>query len=320
MFSIICIVFGGTLAGGAVLYSFLFSGRLAGQISCTINAPPAKIYNYVMNLEKWRQWVAWLVYEPEILFLYGGSPWQPGTSMEWHARYMGAGKLTHRVLDKDRLIESQLYFIRPLFFSVYERWEFVPQGEKTEVRWSMSGRLPFFLRFMMKKIESMLAVDYRISLIRLNRLLDERADKFDLNFCDETERPDLKGLSRSYQGSLAKLMQRIKEDETKQADEAVLYLAVKAMDAQKGTIACDVFRAVEPEAGKQGGENYTGGKYLRTRFDSANYQFIDLALAAAVRYARIRKMKLDKNKPLLACLCKKMNTESLIEINLPCRP
>ena len=106
----------------------------------------------------------------------------------WNGELIGAGRITHLRLEAPERIEQRIVFTRPFKSSSAVSWEFVEHPSRTEVFWTMRGRMPFLLRFLAPVITA--AIDnYEIGLILLRARLDPNADRLQIRFIGETEHP-----------------------------------------------------------------------------------------------------------------------------------
>ena len=270
-----------------------------------MRAPASKIYARVADLTAWKDWNPWLMHEPDTPLKYGGTPGEPGSSMSWDGQYIGAGTLTHSTLKKNRSIESRFDFVRPFRNTSKDNWEFITRGRNTEVVWTMSGKIPFVLRFMIKLMRSMIASDYQIGLLRLNRLVDREAALFQLDFRGETELKSCRGLYDTYRGPLQDLPELMEKDFTilfnylKNKDIRLAGMGRTAYwktDTKNKTTVCDRILPVEQPADASRTREYPGGKNLIVRFYGP-YQHLQLAWFAATRHLQLKKMKRDKSRP-----------------------
>lgn len=303
---IILLAIGGVVILGGFIYLLFLPGRFEVRISRVMKVPVDKVYERVVTLNSWQDWSPWLMHEPDTKVKYSGKPGEVGSSMSWDGKYVGAGILTHTKIQKNESIESRIDFVRPFRTSNKVGWKFVANRNETEVSWFMSGTMPFFFRFMTKKIELMIKFDYRIGLLKLNRLLDKEAERFQLNFVGERGRHSFMGIYNTYRGSLQDLPKAMHESFTKLFDYVKTHsievgtgcVAYWKVNTGRNTTVCDSILPVTQEiiSDEMKSKHYPGGRYLLVRYQG-NYPYLELAWYAAMSHTRMKKLKQDKRRP-----------------------
>jgi len=297
----------GMMVAAVIVYLALLPGHFEARVSMLMNVPANKVYNQVVNLKSWIDWSPWLIHEPKIKLSYSGKVDQEGSSYSWDGQYLGAGTLTHTKLIKDKAIEQKIDFIRPFRSSSKTGWEFVQKGKNTEVHWYMKGRTPFFFRFMVKRIEKMVPMDYELGLALLNQKVDAKAPKFQLDFPGRTSLKDFYGCYDSYKGPLANLpkavsksfsnlMSQVKEGKIKPTAKPLI--VYHKMNPNAGTTICDSVVPVDEKAEVQPIRHYNGGVYFRVQL-KGDYKYLPNAWHAAVSHTRMKKLKANWSRPCL---------------------
>jgi predicted transcriptional regulator YdeE len=149
---------------------------------------------------------------------------------------MGSGQIEQvRVVERER-IEQRLRLRHPFSMFGKSQWDFRELADKTEVTWTLRGRVSFSMRAFSSTVQSSLALDCRFGLDRLASLVEPAtASRYSV------ERQGLRDVAsghyvyRSYQGSirgvpdamrsaLAELRQELKQCGVRAAGEPmVLY-------------------------------------------------------------------------------------------------
>ncbi|MEZ6060928.1 MAG: GyrI-like domain-containing protein [Planctomycetaceae bacterium] len=83
-----------------------------------------------------------------------------------------AGELEHRRLERGRLIDDEIRFLKPFRSRSDVGFAFQPSGSGTEVTWSMNGSLPWFMFWMKGMMEPFIGMDYDRGLKMLKEWIE----------------------------------------------------------------------------------------------------------------------------------------------------
>ena len=136
-------------AGFCIVAVLVYMGRYSGRLRVTqtrvIDAPRARVQPLVSDPRRWRDWSPWPVDGPEIE--------------------------TVRGRDADR-IEQRMRSTRPFPFHGRASWQFTDLQGKTQVTWSLRGRVAFSMRAFAGTVQGSIALDFRHGLDRLAGLVE----------------------------------------------------------------------------------------------------------------------------------------------------
>ena len=108
--------------------------------STRIVAPPASVFPQVNTLKNWEAWNPWMKLDPNIKVTYSGPPSGEGASYSWVGNNeVGEGRMTILESRPNELVRFKLEFLKPMEGKSDAAFTFKPQGDQTEVTWSMSG-------------------------------------------------------------------------------------------------------------------------------------------------------------------------------------
>lgn len=112
--------------------------------STKIAAPPAAVFSQVDTPKNWEGWNPWFKLDPNIKLTYSGPPSGVGASYQWVGNNeVGEGKMTIVESKPNELVRFKLHFLKPMEATSDAEFTFKPQGDQTEVTWSMSGENGF---------------------------------------------------------------------------------------------------------------------------------------------------------------------------------
>lgn len=128
--------------------------------SVLIDAPVASVFEEVNDFSNMQHWSPWKDYDPNMLTKIEGNLNESGYRYSWKSENdkVGNGSLTRKITEAKKNISNDLLFEDFNMHSSVD-WKFEPTAEGTKVTWMNSGTLPFIMRPMSGKMESMMAPD-----------------------------------------------------------------------------------------------------------------------------------------------------------------
>ena len=115
--------------------------------SATIAAPAPVVFAQVDDFKKWRTWSPYDRLDPAMKKTYEGAPAGTGASYAWIGnRQAGEGRATITESRPNDLIRIKLDFVKPFGGTAFAEFAFKPEGERTTVEWSLSGRNSFLAK------------------------------------------------------------------------------------------------------------------------------------------------------------------------------
>ncbi len=126
----------------------------------TIDAPAATVTPYLSDLTTWEEWTAWNAeMDPECVWDYSGDANTVGHTMHWVGPEMGEGWVTvTQVTDSE--VRYDLWFNKKKGTAGKGRFEVSETDGVTTVVWSDVGKVGFFGRLFIPKINEMLIADF----------------------------------------------------------------------------------------------------------------------------------------------------------------
>jgi hypothetical protein len=112
--------------------------------SATFNASPSAVFAQVNDLHKWEGWSPWAKIDPNAKVSYTGSPEGVGASFSWAGNNdVGEGTMTITESRPIEYIKMDLAFLKPFKGNNLTEFTFKPQGDQTQITWTMSGKNNF---------------------------------------------------------------------------------------------------------------------------------------------------------------------------------
>jgi len=112
--------------------------------SATIAAPPSAIFPHVNDFQKWRGWSPWENLDPNLKRTYSETTAGQGATYAWAGNSQaGEGKMTITESTPNERISLKLDFVKPMEATNKVVFLFKPEGEGTNVSWTMDGENAF---------------------------------------------------------------------------------------------------------------------------------------------------------------------------------
>lgn len=112
--------------------------------SILVSAPPEAVFAEVNDFHRWEAWNPWDKIDPQMKQSYEGAASGVGAKYSWAGnKDVGEGRMTIIESKPSELIRIQMDFLKPFAGTSLAEFSFKPQGDKTSVTWSMSGKNNF---------------------------------------------------------------------------------------------------------------------------------------------------------------------------------
>jgi uncharacterized protein YndB with AHSA1/START domain len=112
--------------------------------SAALAAPVSEVFDQVNDLHKWQAWSPWAKLDPNAKNTFEGAPAGEGAVFRWSGNdEVGEGEMTITESRPGELVRFKLHFIKPMEDTCDTVFTFKPEGEKTTVTWTMSGKNNF---------------------------------------------------------------------------------------------------------------------------------------------------------------------------------
>ncbi|KAB2842167.1 SRPBCC family protein [bacterium] len=140
--------------------------------SIAVSAPPEAAFAQVNDFRKWTAWNPWGKLDPAMKQTYSGAESGVGAVYAWAGNnQVGEGRMTLTESVPNQRIRINLEFFKPFAATNTAEFTFQPEGDKTLVTWSMSGKN----NFMAKAIGLVMSMDKMIGGMFEKGLADMKA-------------------------------------------------------------------------------------------------------------------------------------------------
>lgn len=146
--------------------------------SAAIKAPPDRIYPLIEDLHRWTAWSPYEAKDPAMKRSYSGAARGKGAVYGWDGNSnVGSGRM--EIADADAAAPTRIVLKLDFFtpFEAHNTGEFTlqPQGEVTNVTWSMRGPAPLMSKIMQVflNMDEMIGKDFAIGLANLKSIVEK---------------------------------------------------------------------------------------------------------------------------------------------------
>ena len=140
-----------------------------------IAAPPAAVFAQVNDFHKWDAWNPWARIDPAMKQGYEGAPAGAGAVYTWAGnREVGEGRMTITESRPGELVRIQMQFFKPFAGTSVAEFRFIPEGDRTTVRWSMEGEANFIAKaiHMFVDMDRMIGGNFDKGLAQMKSVLE----------------------------------------------------------------------------------------------------------------------------------------------------
>jgi uncharacterized protein YndB with AHSA1/START domain len=142
-----------------------------------IAAPAADIFAQVNDFHKWDAWSPWAKLDPNCKNTFSGPDAGTGAAMAWEGNgKVGQGSMTITESRPVELIRMRLEFIKPFKGVSTTEFTFTPEGGKTVVSWTMSGKNNFIAKAMslVMNCEKMVGPQFEQGLSQMAAVVEKK--------------------------------------------------------------------------------------------------------------------------------------------------
>lgn len=276
------------------------------QRSIEINASPEKVFDVVADFGTWTTWSPWLCAEPEAKVTVSDDSASIGSLYQWEGELVGQGEMEHQQLDRGKRIVSEIRFIKP-FKSISEvTFDFEPAGEGTKLTWHMDGSLPWFLFWMVSKMDIFIGMDYDRGLKMLKEWIETGSVLTKttiqgiqaigpLHVLGTRAQCTMKTIGPSMEQSMARAIEILTQNNMCPESEAISVYHEFDMKAQSFDYTIGYLFPSEPTTVPDGLSYWSIPEVQALRVDHhGSYENLGNGWSAAMQYVRYKKLRQSK--------------------------
>jgi hypothetical protein len=164
------------IVAGILIYAATRPDSFTVKRTATIKAPPDRLYGLISDLHGWAAWSPYEKKDPDMKRTFGGAPHGKGAVYEWDGnKNVGAGRMEIVEAAPSGKIVIKLDFLKP--FEGHNTAEFAidPQGDNSNVTWSMYGPSNFMFKVMgiFMDMDKMIGNDFATGLANLKTVAEK---------------------------------------------------------------------------------------------------------------------------------------------------
>jgi uncharacterized protein YndB with AHSA1/START domain len=138
--------------------------------STRIRATPDRIFPQINDFHNWAAWSPWEKLDPTMTKNYSGAPSGRGAVYDWEGNSkVGKGRMEITDASAPRNVVIKLDFERPFRANNVSEFTLEPQGDATDVTWSMRGGSAFMMKVMgvFMNMDNLIGRDFEAGLANL---------------------------------------------------------------------------------------------------------------------------------------------------------
>lgn len=178
MFKKICVVLGLLI----VVFVFIAAMKPADYIikrNILINAKPEAIYSHLSSMKNADAWMPWKEIDSEVNSTYSGPADGVGSISSWNSSgQMGTGQAEVTEIVLNRSVKTKITYTKPMEMNQDSEFILTAEGENTQMTWSVSGQIPFIMRFMctlmFRDMDTFVGGMFERGLIKLKSIVENK--------------------------------------------------------------------------------------------------------------------------------------------------
>ena|SRR5258706_10486943 len=143
--------------------------------TAVVSAPAPAVFAEVNDFHQWQAWSPWEGLDPAMKRAYEGAPSGAGAVYAWSGNdKVGAGRMTITDSRPGELVRIRLEFMKPFQATNTAEFTFKPEGDRTAVTWSMTGKNNFMFKavHLFMNMDKMLGGEFDKGLARLKSVVE----------------------------------------------------------------------------------------------------------------------------------------------------
>jgi uncharacterized protein YndB with AHSA1/START domain len=138
--------------------------------STRIRATPDRIFPQINDFHNWAAWSPWEKLDSTMTKHFSGAPSGRGAVYDWEGNSkVGKGRMEITDVSAPRNVVIKLDFERPFRANNVSEFTLEPQGDSTDVTWSMRGGSAFMMKVMgvFMNMDNLIGRDFEAGLANL---------------------------------------------------------------------------------------------------------------------------------------------------------
>jgi len=144
------------------------------SVSQQINAPMAKVFAIINDLNQFAGWNPFLPMDPNVVATIGPITSGEGAQYNYESKKIGTGRMTFTGVYDNSLIKIKMEFLKPNQEVALCEWRLTHVGDGVEMTWLMEGERKPLMALMVKVMgmDKMMSKHFADGLLRLKALAE----------------------------------------------------------------------------------------------------------------------------------------------------
>jgi uncharacterized protein YndB with AHSA1/START domain len=144
------------------------------SVSQQINAPMAKVFAIINDLNQFAGWNPFLPMDPNVKAVVGPITSGEGAEYNYESKKIGTGRMTFTGVYDNSLIKIKMEFLKPNQEVAHNEWRLTHVGDGVEMTWLMEGERKPLMALMVKVMgmDKMMSKHFADGLLRLKALAE----------------------------------------------------------------------------------------------------------------------------------------------------
>jgi polyketide cyclase/dehydrase/lipid transport protein len=164
------------LVGALLAYAATKPDSMHVERAASIKAPPDKIFPLITDFHSWSSWSPYEKIDPAMKRAYSGAANGKGAVYEWEGNsYVGQGRMEITETSDPSRVTIKLDFVKPLEGHDVAQFVLAPQGNSTNVTWTMDGPSPYLGKLIgvFVNMDTMIGKDFETGLANLKVIAEK---------------------------------------------------------------------------------------------------------------------------------------------------
>jgi uncharacterized protein YndB with AHSA1/START domain len=146
------------------------------EVKQTINAPVAKVFGIIGDLNQFEHWNPFLAMDPATDYKISANASGEGATYSWESKKLGKGSMVFTGVYDNSVIMVDMNFMAPSPETAKVEWRLTREGEGTEMTWTMTGERKFLMVVMVKVLgmDKMMTKHFTDGLKRLKAYAEQQ--------------------------------------------------------------------------------------------------------------------------------------------------
>jgi len=144
------------------------------SVSQQINAPMAKVFAIINDLNQFAGWNPFLPMDPNVKAVVGPITSGEGAEYNYESKKIGTGRMTITGVYDNSLIKIKMEFLKPNQEVAHNEWRLTHVGDGVEMTWLMEGERKPLMALMVKVMgmDKIMSKHFADGLLRLKALAE----------------------------------------------------------------------------------------------------------------------------------------------------